>query len=405
MPTNPCQKFMTDLKHVCKDVDKRVSKLEREMQPSTLSKRPKDEYCEASQQLLSEAKELVGQIKSSTEEVKEQRADLSSFLDEWQVQFGNIIAETMKMEDFMAQYGFQPDRPFVAEEWDWNNVPVDEEEETSTTPAAGSEFPNEEEGDYPPPPENKFDDPPSVFDIGLSTAAMEIVVGRSLRKLEPETQEHIPESCAEFLPCDPTPASPVIVMTKPSQQSLMEDESLYAASPFLRCQSKLSTQMSDSSMSGVDNDLSNLELTPGLLTRKVPSSLQKLSTPIPSPQLRMNTHVGLKEDLNVTAAVPFLQSKDLISKANQSHTDSPKLPDLQTVDLRRLIHNIQSTGKFKAGGGNQEKSSTPEEPTLSSFSSVKEQSKTTTPEMPEVRTLCTAEVSKTPEPPVLHFKY
>jgi len=207
MSGNPRKQFMNSLRSLSHDLDSRVSDLEREVQVSALGRRDKEEGCEASSELLREAKELLGEIRESTAEVAEKRADLTSFLDLWRQQFGGIVAETVKMEDFMSQYGYQPAQPINLDDWDWTQKKQeDPEEENVVTPAAATEFPPEDtlggrtvsavgnskeskdEG-----ARSQVSESPSVFNIGLSTTGMEFVAGRSLRRAEPTTnpqQDH-----------------------------------------------------------------------------------------------------------------------------------------------------------------------------------------------------------------------
>ena len=61
---------------------------------------------------------------------------MTSFLEEMRVQFGEIVSETLKMEEFMGQYGFKSKSPVNLEDilnWD---VP----QESALTPPAAAEF-------------------------------------------------------------------------------------------------------------------------------------------------------------------------------------------------------------------------------------------------------------------------
>lgn len=450
MSGNPRQCFMSSLGSLSRDLDTRVSDLEREVQVSALGRRDKEEGCEASMDLLREAKDLLGQMRDSTAEVAERRADLDSFLEDWRQQFKGIVAEAVKMEDFMSKYGFQPAQPIVPADWDWTHGMKQEEEEEEelveedliATPAA-AEFPPDAENtaavtSKKEPIVSKLSEPPSVFDIGLSTLAMEIVAGRSLRRAEPSSVLPIIHA---------GPVSPLPVPT--TQQSLMQDESLYAASPFLRCNSKLAP-ISDSSLSAVD--MSSLEITPGLLTNKrntislrarqaeanvTPLSektvarVEKLETDLPTsrdtpevPDLQtinlgrliqqqravdsLSTNLPLREnpvngDVTVMSP-PIMNSEKMFSLRtdldNRRVMDSPEIPDLKTVDVRRLLQESRVAGKIEVGGEGKE--NVPGEPCIGPTPLKTGQE--STPELPEISSAA-FRLSGSPVTPVLHYKY
>jgi len=452
MSVNPRKQFMNSLGSFSRDLDSRLSDLEKEVQVSALGRRDKEEGCEASSELLKEAKELLGEIRKSTAEVAEKRADLTSFLDEWRQQFGGIVAEAVKMEDFMGQYGYQPEQPINPDDWDWTQKKQEEdlEEETEVTPAAAAEFPPEDtlggrtvsavsnsEETKDEGVRSQVSEPPSVFNIGLSTAGMEFVAGRSLRRAEPSS----------VLPVvDAGPVSPTPVPTL--QQSLMQDESLHAASPFLRCHSKLG-QVSDSSLSAAD--LSSLEITPGLLNKKRNKStvttsqaaggnvtplsektvarVQKLVTDPPvnrdTPELpdlqtidlgKLMEQQGTKDALptnlqicedsgDVPERAPIMNAEKIFDQFRpdvdrRQVLDSPEMPDLKTVDVRRLFLENRSAYKVEVGGEGKE-----DVPGLPStgLAPCKTPPKGT-PELPEVSSTG-FRLSGSPVTPVLHFKY
>jgi len=402
--------------------------------------------------LLHEARELKAEMVASLKNVKEEKEKLNSFLEQIKTQFKESISETLKLEEFMAQYGYQPSMPFKPEDWEWEKL-ENKEEEPTVTPACAGEFADQDDQGQDEKivtteiRDKSTIDSLSVFDIGLSKESLQIVTGLHLQpKMVPEghqiksPQDRLNSKSPQYslspkslYPKSPQPVVPV------TQQSLMQDESLYAGSPCLRLKSNL-PQVSYSNLSLSTVDSSCLEITPGLPNRRVrniaslrvvespivtrmdnsfttsnvttdtiPSQLYKtgpISTP-DTPDLDTGDvqKLGL-ETVDVTSAVPLLSSQTLIKTA----TDTPELPDFETVDIRKLIKE----NKLQEPKG-ERRYITPEFPKLETIdvrnhldknSKVNESALSTSSLVsPEKPVLKSRPATKSPEMPVLHFQY
>merc|ERR1712130_1072177 len=166
-------------------------------------------------------------------------------------------------------------------------------------------------------------DSPNFFEVGLSSLAMELYVGKSTQSKEAQkTQELMPES---------------------NYPSMINEENTYSASPVLRLSSKLTEQP----------DLSILYQ-------------QQSSTASPDlPSARS------------CQATPHLQ------RLPPASNDTPKLPELETVDIRKLL----AESSVPAHANTNTKDYTPEEPQLTCkyIKQVHSSNKNTdTPEEPQL---------------------
>jgi len=427
---------MLSLKNFCKSLDRQVADLERETRTAVISSRRGPYASNAADQLREEAVSLSRDIENSLGTVVEERNNMASFLDEMKVQFGEIVAKQLKMEDFMGQYGFKPKTPVNIDELlNWEAPPPSE------TPAAAAEFDEELIEDVEEPnllisetdtiepgkevktatktPSVKIksastSDSPNFFEVGLSSLAMELYVGKSTKSKKVQQEDTQQAGTASKASTCTSQAVVDDVLPTPQSRtaaSLICNDSMYAASPVLRLSSKLTKQPDLSNMSTTDT----VDITPGLPSRK-----------------KTNTQVLPVNDL--TAAVPDLSvlhwqqsstaSPDLpsfrqparseqitpqISRLPPASCDTPELPDLQTVDIRKLV-----AGSYLPASTATARDNTPEEPQLT-CQYVKQEhfvtKNTDTPEEPQLTCQYIKQehfVSKnteTPEEPQLTTQY
>jgi len=454
--SNPRPAFMSSLQSLCRSVDKQVADLERETRTAVLvSKGP---YASnAADQLRDEAAALNREIENSLGTVVEERNNMTSFLEEMRVQFGEIVSETLKMEEFMGQYGFKSKTPVNLEDilnWD---VP----QESTLTPPAAAEFgkevlenidtadtsvhdtdtmiavPMSKPKSKTPPAQTKpaVTDSPNFFDVGLSNLAMELYAGKSVRSNQPRPKPDQPLPRQDQLP-NKAPSPQVYLKPQPQNASAyIQDDSMYAASPVLRLSSKLTKQTDLSNMSNMSNmstlDTVDVDITPGLPSRKK-SSARPANLPDTPVTARLSTVTATAPE-NDTPVMPELQtvnfatfnwqqsssaSPDLQSikpksqppgrpstpdlpMSNLPTSDTPELPDLQTMDIRKLVLDSKPARRI-----------TPTEPSLHTRGMMCEVVKENTPEEPQLtghynqyKHLTTTEKENTPEEPQLTGHY
>eukprot|EP00092_Neocalanus_flemingeri_P021748 GFUD01023591.1.p1 GENE.GFUD01023591.1~~GFUD01023591.1.p1 ORF type:complete len:592 (+),score=179.14 GFUD01023591.1:44-1819(+) len=541
--SNPRPAFMASLQSLCKNVDRQVADLERDTRSAVLA--TKGPYASnAADQLRDEAAALASEIEHTIGTVSEEKNNMASFLDEMKVQFGDIVADTLEMEEFMGQYGYVPKTPVILEDilnWD---VP----QESSVTPAAAGEFVDEalenieaedtsvHETDTvtavtvakpksrTPPVQQKSSgsESPNFFDVGLSSLAMELFTGKSVRSNQPKVEQPQPRrepppaigqsqqanlkvqhrqerqsvqpiSASAYIQDDSMyQASPVMKLsshlTKTSKVSNMsrqfskssldnilrannpqhrqepqsttvlspqvhlkpqphtasdyiEDDSMYAASPALRLSSKLIKQTDLSNMSNVSNmsTLDSVDITPGLPSRKKASApAANLPDSPGTPITAKHAFINAMNTENDTPVMPELQtcnfasfnwqqsssaSPDLpvvksqsrptvtlsrpitpdLPISNLASSDTPELPDLQTMDIRKLVLESKPMRRV-----------TPTEPSLLTRDQMCQAAKENTPEEPQLTghynqlkhlsTQLTTEKENTPEEPHLHYQ-
>ena len=385
-----------------------------------------------------EAAALSRDIENSLGAVVEEKNHMASFLDEMRVQFGEIVAETLKMEEFMGQYGFKSKNPVSLEEMlNWE-APVE-----MVTPAAAAEFGEElienvEEPDLSihetdtitsitdvktkaktPPVQQKSvsSDSPNFFDVGLSNLAMELYVGKSMKSNQPRPRQDAPpvkapspknaklEASVSSVSISNIPeasASPAGILKTKSALDFICNDSMYAASPVLRLSSKLTQQSDLSNMSNMSNTsaMDSVDITPGLPSRKK-ASAPVSSLPDTPPTARHAAVPAIIVD-DDTPNLPELQtvnfakfnwqqsssaSPDLPAVRLQSNQaarpsyttpdlprlppascDTPELPDLQTMDIRKLVRDSAAPVPRMMPADpvltNNGRESTPEEPQL-----------------------------------------
>ena len=352
-----------------------------------------------------EAAALSREIENSLGTVVEEKNNMAGFLDEMKVQFGEIVTETLKMEEFMGQYGFKSNTPVNLDEMlNWGAP------EESLAPAAASEFGEEliENVEEPadmsihetdtitsiPVAKSKTpivqktksttSDSPNFFDVGLSSLAMELYIGKSAKPNQPKPRQDLPQVKAanpevhskpqvssgalHFPNSDVYKASPAMLLRPQpvSAADYIQDDSIYAASPVLRLSSKLTQQSDLSNMSNMSNmsAMDSVDITPGLPSRK------KASAPVPSlPDTPVTARLASVPADNDSPHLPELQTVNFASFNWQQSSsaspdlpvklqykpparpiqatpelprpppscDTPELPDLQTMDIRKLV--------------------------------------------------------------------
>jgi len=431
MADNPRPAFMKSLISMCKSLDKEVFDLEMDIKTAVSSS--KGQYASNAADLLkAEADLLCRNIKETSAVVTEEKSNLESFMEEMHARFTDIVNETVKIEEYMSQYGYKPriDKYAILND----NHPVE-----SYAPGAASEFSDvaenstteddenldEPRGTVTNPavsslPRNLSCDSPNFFEIGLSSMTMEAFCGKSKLKVSKPSPEQSNKLLYEG--DDSYSASPALkISTKYSdisdktavvQSNLVpsinvagctSDES-YVASPVMRLSSKFTTlpDLSDTSSHNSTSDESMSKDCGGLgLNTDNSSSAQsfvnfnKMQSSSASPCLpssKLSTRHCVSENVR-----PNLH-------LNTMDTGSPEPPELQTIDLRKLVKNSEPVRMTPNMEESLVKEVTPEVPELSynpkSFSVTKEE----TPEIPELTCLSFREDAKSPETPVLRSR-
>jgi len=418
--TNPRPAFMASLTGFCKSLDRQVADLERETKTAVMITNRGPYASNAADQLREEAVALSKDIENSLATVVEEKNNMASFLDEMKVQFGEIVTEQLKMEKFMTQYGYKAKTQVTIEELlNW------EPQIQSVTPAAAAEFTEELIEDVEEPdlslsetdtvksvaevkPTSKSPhyqkkplvncDSPNFFEVGLSSLAMELYVGKSTQsKKYLKPQEVNPESS--------------------NSASMISEDNTFSASPVLRLSSKLTEQPDLSNMSSMSST-DSIDITPGLPSRK------KASIPVPSMNDAPNLSVLYQQQSSTAspdlASVRSSQATPRHQRLPPASSDTPKLPELETVDIRKLLtesslpahantntkdytpEEPQLTCKYinKVHSSNQN-TDTPEEPQLTSqyLPSTHTITGRSTPDLPTI----SSSLPKSPETPVLSF--
>ena len=313
----------------------------------------------------------------------------------------------MEMEEFMGQYGWMPKEPIDMSILDWSDktAPV----ESTYAPAAATGFDQDSSQAAESQETNKapilrsqnktqaasYQNPikeETIFDIGLSDATLKLLLSKKKPSQQAPTAPqgsisvvHPPPSIPQLKLPAPSIPGPAPLATCPSSEpsgsiNLLDESDLddsHVASPILKLRSKLHCLSSivDSSLS--QSYIGATEISPGLPRRMTPVSSD--DTVMQSPSM---ASVGLLRK----------SSELLLSK-------TPECPELQTMDVRKLISKHVAEQPVKT---------TPEEPLLTSqlrnLSTVPKvgTEKEGTPETPELthhhqkKTL-----TETPETPVL----
>merc|ERR1719449_260310 len=168
--------------------------------------------------------------------------------------------------------------------------------------------------------------------------------------------------------------------------SLICDESMYAASPVLRLSSKLTKQPDLSNVSTTDT----ADITPGLPSRKkVNTAVHPLTnTTTATPNLSVlhwqQSSTASPDLPSVRLPVRSGQSTPHLPRITPASCDTPELPDLQTVDIRKLLAGSSLPASTSSATA---RDNTPEEPQLTtqykqhSFLTTKN---TETPEEPQL---------------------
>jgi len=379
---NPRPAFMASLTSFCKSLDRQVADLERETRTAVMITNRGPYASNAADQLREEAVALSRDIENSLATVVEEKNNMVSFLDEMKVQFGEIVTEQMKMEEFMSQYGYKAKTPVDIEELlNWEPPTL------SVTPAAAAEFTEEliedvEQPDLSPsetdvvksvrevkPMTNSSHarkkplstcDSPNFFEVGLSSLAMELYVGKSTQSKEAQkTQELMPAS---------------------NYPSMINEENTYSASPVLRLSSKLTEQPDLSNMSSLSSSSSN-DITPGLPSKK------KANIPVPTMNDAPNLSILYQQQSSTASpdlpSARSCQATPHLQRLPPASNDTPKLPELETVDIRKLL----AESSVPAHANTNTKDYTPEEPQLTCkyIKQVHSSNKNTdTPEEPQL---------------------
>jgi len=339
------------------ETDEKVSDLERKVESSVHGRRRIKDESDKISFILEEANKLLSELRVSTEDIKERRSDMERFIEDNLTTLTDLRENVKKNEDFMALYGYEqsqlPDLDLASANLLEDGNEVDRESLVEdAAPAAATEF---------PPPDAKASDegskgtiePTSIFDIGLSKETLGIILGTSHKNTEEETKCE-PDPPAACPPPDrncpaPSEAPP---MLKTTQARLMEDESLYAASPFLRGQAR-AFQLQDS--------YSDAELTPEVtrIAPKLSSNGLLRKASIQAQAKLRDVHLADNTlecgDTGECKALPTLEAPSTLKSS-----DTPELPNLETMDLHKVL--FQSKLKTSESGKSQ---ATPEEPILS----------------------------------------
>eukprot|EP00090_Calanus_glacialis_P003896 TRINITY_DN12927_c0_g1_i1.p1 TRINITY_DN12927_c0_g1~~TRINITY_DN12927_c0_g1_i1.p1 ORF type:complete len:535 (-),score=193.72 TRINITY_DN12927_c0_g1_i1:183-1688(-) len=454
-------------------MDRQVADLERETRTAVLT--AKGPYASnAADQVRDEAAALSREIENSLGTVVEEKNNMASFLDEMRVQFGEIVTETLKMEEFMGQYGFKSNTPVNLD--DMLNWDAPEE---SLAPAAASEFGEEliENVEEPAdmsihetdtitsmpvanpksktplvqPAKPSTSDSPNFFDVGLSSLAMELYIGKSVKPNQPKPRHEAPtanaanpevhpkhksSSGALLLPNSYVNKASPARMLRPqplSAADFIQDDSIYAASPVLRLSSKLTQQSDLSNMSNMSNmsAMDSVDITPGLPSRKkhsapVPSPpdtpitarLASVPADIDSPHLpELQTvnfaHFNWQQSSSASPDLPVKLQYKPPARPTQAtpelprmppNCDTPELPDLQTMDIRKLVKDSAPVRMVPTAEpslltreimSNVSRENTPEEPQLTGHYN----------QLKHLNTHLTSMKENTPEEPQLTSQY
>merc|ERR1719317_133557 len=289
----------------------------------------------------------------------------------------------------MSQYGFKSKTPVNVDEllnWEGTNL--------SVTPAAAAEFEEEliedvEEPDLSPsettdiiktvkevepatntpsvkPLSSSTSDSPNFFEVGLSSLAMELYVGKSTKckKINHEDMKQAGTSVSQISSSIADAGADVLQIPQPSTAaSLICDESMYAASPVLRLSSKLTKQPDLSNVSTTDT----ADITPGLPSRKKantevhPLTNTTAATPNLSVLHWQQSSTASPDLPSVRLPVRSGQSTPHLPRIAPASCDTPELPDLQTVDIRKLLAGSSLPASSSSATA---RDNTPEEPQL-----------------------------------------
>ena len=407
---NPRPKLMADMTALCKNLEKKVSDLELETRAILNCNRAGGNG--AADEWLQEVKGLHSEIDITLSTVVEERSNMESFLGEMNSELRRVMAETTRMQNFMAQYGYKAEELDIEAMLDWEEaieeepvpdvkpVPALYEEElkllSDIAPPNASEF--EETTDRlhfdiaPKSPEiikkegesskkTSVVDSPSIFDIGLSKYGMSLVLGKDLAKSVTKQQaaasrspEMIP-NIAISKPRTESPRSPAI----PNLTSILE-ESKYDSSPVL----KLNTIAFPRNI-----DDSAVDITPGMKVEEhqSPIFLKFYLLGLPARKKPLSGRRAVIED--VTPELPTLASniarenlKPQAGAAFSSLGDSPEMPEFTSNFVKALAIGGKERAQLKPSRP------TPEFPELSILKSdVQNVTQTKTPDSPELTTV------------------
>ena len=163
-----------------------------------------------------EVLELKSEISTKLATVTEDRKNFSSFLSGVNDELRRLLENTVKCQDYMAQYGYKPKVIDTEALLDWSPKQPETEEDPEeveqicdVAPPAASEFEEDsiktepiKEQDDPMPasamkktphrlqesskkPLSSSQDSPNIFDIGLSKYGMSLLLGKAISKPTP----------------------------------------------------------------------------------------------------------------------------------------------------------------------------------------------------------------------------
>ena len=238
-----------------------------------------------------EVLELKSEISSKLAEVTEERKNFSSFLTGVNDELRRLLENTMKCQDYMAQYGYKPKVIDTEALLDWSpkepetKDPEEAEQICDVAPPAASEFEDvniktelvKEEDDPMPAsamkktphrlqestkkPLSSAQDSPNIFDIGLSKYGMSLLLGKDISKPTPSHQSSklepdVKKQGETYVVKKPSETPVHQQVTVPPINQCIPDESSYESSPVLKLNSRTFPTFTDES---------TVDITPGII--------------------------------------------------------------------------------------------------------------------------------------------
>merc|ERR1719203_1243942 len=219
------------------------------------------------------------------------------------------LEEVGRMERYMAQYGYKPLPPLSPSVLDWRTPPA-----AADLPPQTSEQGRDEGGmeaatagtpaNKENPPNNQKEDTPNIFDLGLSKQTLEIVVGKSVKNKSTVQVNEIKNAATDEM--NDISQDVTIDMTVNASPILRLTSRLKA------CNTSLDASSSSTTANNTDTDTSQVEITPGLTTRRPGSSLRN------------------RQSKPTTPCEPTLSLTSLDNTSKSQATTTPSEPSLTT---------------------------------------------------------------------------
>ena len=360
----PRPPLLAGLKSLGGALDRRLGQLEAQAEGLHLLATGRPGHgAPGSEALVAEARGVGTEVASCLETVVEQRMAMVEFLAGMQQLMAQVERETSVQERFLGQYGWEDGRPYTPASLDWSRPPEEES-------AVGLSCEEEHGGQEEPEVQENIKSPksavrpgtktipvasPTIFDIGLSDATMKMLLAKAkppaTRSPSPPPTHSLAGGVQKLLgqPPSPTPpyVRPLLSPSPPSPlQSLRPPTSTASPeTPLIQTLYLPKLNTFNDSQTGA---------SPELHLRSALPSLQ----PPPDLSLTGSSSGEISPGLPRRTATPTI-SAPAISSNPRTLLDTPELPVLQTMDLRKVVAaaRLQATAPS---------STTPEEPVLQS---------------------------------------